>query len=120
MKINAIVSSVLCLAATQLVAADNTVTSTFTHTVTKTLVRVSTETPGASASVSSYVIPSSSATPSSTFMVSSSAAATSTPAASTPSASAVAQHSGAGSVADVSMPVALVAGSVALLLGAAL
>ncbi|RHZ68281.1 uncharacterized protein CDV56_105087 [Aspergillus thermomutatus] len=119
MKISAIVSSMLCLAATQLVAAD-TVTSTFTHTLTKTLVRVNSETPGASASVSSYVIPSSSATPSSSWVVSSSAAATSTPASSTPSASAVVKNSGAGSVADVSMPVALVAGSVALLLGAAL
>ncbi|KAF7177213.1 hypothetical protein CNMCM7691_005035 [Aspergillus felis] len=108
MKINAIISSVLCLAATQLVAAD-TVTSTYTNTVTKTLVRVNSETPGASASVSSYVIPSTSATPSSSW-ISSSAAATSTPASSTPSASAVVNHSGAGSVADVSMPVALVAG----------
>ncbi|GIJ99317.1 hypothetical protein Aspvir_001447 [Aspergillus viridinutans] len=119
MKINAIVSSVLCLAAAQLVAAD-TVTSTYTHTITKTLVRVTTEIPGASASVSSYVIPSTAATPSSRRIASSSAAATSTPASSTPSASAVVNHSGAGSVADVSMPVALVAGSVALLLGAAL
>ncbi|GAQ07287.1 hypothetical protein ALT_4608 [Aspergillus lentulus] len=119
MKINAIVSSVFCLAATQLVAADTT-TSTYTHTITKTLVRVNSETPGASTVVSSYVVPSSSATPSSSWIASSSAAATSTPASSTPSASGVVNHSGARSVADVRMPVALVAGSVALLLGAAL
>ncbi|EAW11539.1 uncharacterized protein ACLA_092370 [Aspergillus clavatus NRRL 1] len=118
MKVSALVSSVLCLAATQLVAAE-TVTSTFTHTITRTLVRVNSETPGSSASVSSYVVPSSSATPSSSWAASSGAAATTPASSSTPSPSTV-THSGAGSIVDVRMPVALVAGSVALFLGAAL
>ncbi|KAE8322900.1 hypothetical protein BDV39DRAFT_183318 [Aspergillus sergii] len=113
MKVTTI-ASVLCLAATQLVAADIVVTSTATNTITKTVYRVTAET--AAESLSATPLASS---PSSTGSIASShahhASAASTSSTSTASPSAT-LNSAAGTF-DASMPVALVAGSLALLLG---
>ncbi|KAE8339927.1 hypothetical protein BDV24DRAFT_134757 [Aspergillus arachidicola] len=113
MKVTTI-ASVLCLAATQLVTADIVVTSTATNTITKTVYRVTAET--AAESLSATPLGSSR---SSTGTIASShahhASAASTSSASTASPSAT-LNSAAGTF-DASMPVALVVGSLALLLG---
>ncbi|PWY91033.1 hypothetical protein BO70DRAFT_83360 [Aspergillus heteromorphus CBS 117.55] len=148
MKFNALLSSVLCVAASQLVAADidTTSTSTVTNYITRTLVHVDEVKPTTSSVVSSSstssvpVIPTH-AIPSIRVQASSAAVSSSAPASSSfasvtvtasasgspsgsPSGSAAASashsaslDSGAGSI-DARMPVALVAGSIALLLGA--
>ncbi|PYH95572.1 hypothetical protein BO71DRAFT_397913 [Aspergillus ellipticus CBS 707.79] len=148
MKLNALLSTALCLAASQLVAADidTTSTSTITNYITRTLVRVDEVTPtssvASSTSLSTSSVPvirthaapsiklvassSSVATPSSSAPASSSIVSVTktTSVSSGPSGSTAASaspsgtlDSGAGSI-DVKMPAALVAGSLALILGA--
>ncbi|KAA8647241.1 uncharacterized protein ATNIH1004_005931 [Aspergillus tanneri] len=124
MKFGALASSILCLAASQLVTAE-TSTSTLTNTITKTLVRVSTVTSAgdepASTTIHSSVIPASATAPFRSGFVSStplhSASASSTSTASTSSSASGTPHSGAGRTGDSGMPAALVAGSLALVLG---
>ncbi|RDW72375.1 uncharacterized protein DSM5745_07547 [Aspergillus mulundensis] len=110
MKLTAIVSTVLCLGAAHLVAADQT--STLTTTVTKTLVRVNAVTPTAAPTSSVPLIHTSTPVASST-LVPSTSAATSTAA---PSDEPV--HTGAAASFGGNMPVALAGGAVALLFGA--
>ncbi|KAJ5174773.1 uncharacterized protein N7482_000650 [Penicillium canariense] len=103
MKLSAILS-LLCIAAAPVMAADD-VTSVATTTITKTLVRVNSVT----------------ATPSSTMVTTS---ATSTPlvtsSATKAAASASATKTGGAVAVGAGMPAALVAGSFALIVGAAL
>ncbi|KAB8268679.1 hypothetical protein BDV30DRAFT_217976 [Aspergillus minisclerotigenes] len=116
MKVTTI-ASVLCLAATQLVAADVVVTSTATNTITKTVYRVTAET--ATESLSATPLASS---PSSTGSIASShahhasAASTSSTSSTNTASPSATLNSAAGSIA-ANKPVALVAGSLALLLG---
>ncbi|KAE8398047.1 hypothetical protein BDV37DRAFT_264355 [Aspergillus pseudonomiae] len=112
MKVTTI-ASVLCLAATQLVAAD-TVTSTATNTITKTVYRVTAQT--AAESLPATPLGSSAA---STGSVASSHAhhASTASGSSASTASPSVTLSSAAGVFDANMPVALVAGSVAVLLG---
>ncbi|KNG83483.1 hypothetical protein ANOM_006674 [Aspergillus nomiae NRRL 13137] len=109
----ATIASVLCLAATQLVAAD-TITSTATSTITKTVYRVTAQT--AAESLSATPLGSSAA---STGSVASSHAhhASTASGSSASTASPSVTLSSAAGVFDANMPVALVAGSVAVLLG---
>ncbi|PYH40571.1 uncharacterized protein BP01DRAFT_208225 [Aspergillus saccharolyticus JOP 1030-1] len=124
MKISAIVSSLFCLAAAQLVAAegDTTSTSTVTTFLTRTLVHVDTVTSGAS-TTSAPLIPTHAVSApliSSSAVVSSSVIPTSLVVAPSASASATSStvFTGAGNVNAAGMSVALVAGSLALIMGA--
>ncbi|PYI07229.1 hypothetical protein BO78DRAFT_386152 [Aspergillus sclerotiicarbonarius CBS 121057] len=137
MKFSTVISSIICLAASQLVAADidTTSTSTVTTYITQTLVHVDKVTPTSSVvpSTSSVpVIPTSHAISSSIRVASSSSVAASSSAlassvtvsssvssgaADSVSSTPVVKHSGAGSM-NAQMPIALVAGSLALILGA--
>ncbi|PLB40900.1 uncharacterized protein BDW47DRAFT_122972 [Aspergillus candidus] len=108
MKITAIVSAVL-LAAAPAFAADETITSTQITTITRTLVRVSSVTPTSSATPT--VIPTSSATPS--RAVSSGRTSTPLPSGTSPSTPV---HTAGGAISEVNMPIALVAGSLAMAL----
>ncbi|KAL4901457.1 hypothetical protein BDW74DRAFT_181745 [Aspergillus multicolor] len=110
MKLTAIVSTILCLGAAQLVAVEAQ-TSTLTTTVTKTLVRVNAVTPTAEPTSSVPLIHTSTPVASSTLIASTSAA-TSTAAPSDP------VHTGAAASFGGNMPVALAGGAVALLFGA--
>ncbi|GMF70804.1 unnamed protein product [Aspergillus oryzae] len=112
MKVTTI-ASVLCLAATQLVAADVVVTSTATNTITKTVYRVTSETAAESLSATLASSPSSTGSIASSHAHHASAASTSSTNTASPSATL---NSAAGTF-DANKPVALVAGSLALLLG---
>ncbi|KAL4949036.1 hypothetical protein BDW69DRAFT_175293 [Aspergillus filifer] len=117
MKLSAILSTVLCLGATQLVSADEVTTSTLTTTITRTLVRVNAVTPTATpSSTSSALIHTSTPVASSTMIRSTSTMAPF--ATSTTTSSDEPVHTGAASSFGGNMPVALAGGAVAFFLGA--
>ncbi|KAL3477752.1 hypothetical protein BJX99DRAFT_257124 [Aspergillus californicus] len=113
MKLSAIISTVLCLGATQLVGAE-TLTSTLTTTITRTLVRVNAVTPSATPSPSSSVpvIPTSHPVSSSTLIPSTASATASV------TTAPDALHTNMAAGFEGNMPVALAGGALALLLGA--
>ncbi|KAI9373258.1 hypothetical protein BJX61DRAFT_541883 [Aspergillus egyptiacus] len=116
MKFSAIVSTVLCLGATQLVGAEETLTSTVTTTITRTLVRVNAVTPSATPSTSSApIIPTSYPASSSTLVPTSTAVATAT----VTNMPEEPQHTGNMAAGlEGNLPVALAGGAFALLFGA--
>ncbi|KAL4935666.1 hypothetical protein BDV06DRAFT_217258 [Aspergillus oleicola] len=116
MKLATILSTVLCLGATQLASADEVTTSTLTTTITRTLVRVNAVTPTATPSATSTpLIHTSTPVASSTFMRSSTVVPSATSTA-TPSDEPI--HTGAAVSFGVNMPVALAGSAVVLIFGA--
>lgn len=115
MKLSTIISTALCLGASQVVAAE-TQTSTLTTTITRTLVRVNAVTPTATPSSSTPLIHTS--TPlSSTLIPSSTATATATATVkNAPSDEPI--HSNMATGFEGNLPVALAGGAFALLFGA--
>ncbi|KAL2829391.1 hypothetical protein BJY01DRAFT_255007 [Aspergillus pseudoustus] len=113
MKLSAIVSTVLFLGATQLVGAEETLTSTLTTTVTRTLIRVNAVSPTTTPTHSSTpVIPTSHAVSSSTLVPTSTATTTVTNTPADP------EHTNMAAGFEGNMPVALAGGALALILGA--
>ncbi|KAL2801232.1 hypothetical protein BJX65DRAFT_230414 [Aspergillus insuetus] len=114
MKLSAIVSTVLFLGATQLVGAEETLTSTLTTTITRTLIRVNAVSPTATPSSSSHVIPTSHPISSSTLVPISTETATAT-VTNTPEDP---EHTNMAAGFEGNMPVALAGGALALFFGA--
>ncbi|KAJ0416577.1 hypothetical protein BJY00DRAFT_316695 [Aspergillus carlsbadensis] len=116
MKLSAIVSTVLFLGATQLVGAEETLTSTLTTTITRTLIRVNAVSPTSTPtpSSSSPVIPTSHPISSSTLVPTSTETATAT-VTNTPEDP---EHTNMAAGFEGNMPVALAGGVLALFLGA--
>ncbi|BCS29334.1 uncharacterized protein APUU_70904S [Aspergillus puulaauensis] len=113
MKLSTIISTALCLGASQVVAVE-TQTSTLTTTITRTLVRVNAVTPTATPSSSTPLIHTS--TPlSSTLIPSSTATATAT-VKNAPSDEPI--HSNMATGFEGNLPIALAGGAFALLFGA--
>ncbi|KAL2822153.1 hypothetical protein BDW59DRAFT_163911 [Aspergillus cavernicola] len=116
MKLSAIVSTVLCLGASQFVGAE-ALTSTLTTTITRTLVRVNAVTPSATAtpspSSSVPLIPTSHPASSSTLFPS-----TATATATVSNAPEDPLHTNMATGFEGNMPIALAGGAFALLFGA--